>query len=375
MDDKSKVTSQGLADIVVGDTKIATVGLKGSGLNYFGYSIYDLANKATFEEVAYLLLHGNLPTRHELDNFQAELHNNRSVPKELCSVLELTPKDTHPMDVMRTICSFLGTLEPESKENDLNAIAIRLLALFPGALLYWYHFHFSNKRISTKTSETDIASHFLKLLTEKEISDDCKKAFDVSLILYAEHEFNASTFAARVCTSTMSDCYSAITAAIGTLRGPLHGGANEFAMHLIEQYHNTQEAADGIKHSLENKEKIMGFGHRVYKVSDPRSDIVKKWAHKLSEDNNDIVLFPVAEKIEQVMWDEKHLFPNLDFYSALVYHFCEIPTNLFTPIFVISRVTGWSAHIKEQRENNKLIRPKANYVGPEPTDFKPIADR
>jgi len=375
MNDKSPIVSQGLADIVVGDTKIATVGLKGSGLNYFGYSIYDLAEKATFEEVAYLLLYGNLPTRHELDNFQAELHSKRAVPKELCSVLELVPKDTHPMDVMRTICSFLGNLEPESETNELNLIALRLLAMFPGALLYWYHFHFNNKKISTDTNEPNIASHFLKLLTDKELSDDCKKAFDVSLILYAEHEFNASTFAARVCTSTLSDYYSAITAAIGTLRGPLHGGANEFAMNLIEKYPNSQEAADGIKHSLENKEKIMGFGHRVYKVSDPRSDIIKKWAHKLSEDNNDIVLFPVAEKIEQVMWDEKHLFPNLDFYSALVYHFCEIPTNLFTPIFVISRVTGWSAHIKEQRENNKLIRPKANYTGPEPKDFKPITDR
>jgi len=364
----------GLAGVVAGETAIATVGKEGSGLNYRGYSIYDLAEHATFEEVAYLLLRGELPTEDQLAGFHAELVERRELPETLRDVLEQLPATSNPMDVMRTGCSVLGCLEPETDTSQQSDIATRLLAAFPGILLYWYRFHKDGVKLDTSGDES-IAGHFLRLLHDKEPSEDSLRAMDVSLILYAEHEFNASTFAARVTTATRSDFYSGITSAIGALRGPLHGGANEAAMELIERYHTAEEAEEGIKAALAARDLIMGFGHRVYKISDPRSDVIKDWAKKLGESVGDNRFYPVSERIEQIMWDEKKLFPNLDFYSASAYHFTGIPTELFTPIFVCSRVTGWAAHIIEQRANNRLIRPGADYIGPDPREFVAIADR
>jgi 2-methylcitrate synthase len=364
----------GLAGIIVGDSAVSTVG-KGLGLNYRGYSIDDLAEKASFEEVAYLLIHGTLPNEKQLKAYQQKLIKMREIPESLRLVLENIPAKTHPMDVMRTGVSFLGNLEPESKNNDQYNIADRLIASSSGMLLYWYHFHKDKKRIATQTDEPSIAAHFLHLLHGTKPSAEQTRVIDVSLILYAEHEFNASTFAARVTTSTESDFYSAIVSGIGTLRGPLHGGANEAAMDLIVQYKTPDEAEKGIRQLLAQKAKIMGFGHRVYKVSDPRSDIIKRYSKKLSDSAQDGYLYPVSERIEKIMWDEKKLFPNLDFYSASAYHFCGIPTDMFTPMFVISRITGWSAHIIEQRQNNRLIRPDSNYIGPEPLEFVSLHER
>lgn len=366
--------SGGLAGVVAGQSAIATVG-KGLGLNYRGYSIDDLATNATFEETAYLLIEGKLPTKTELSSFVDELMTLRQLPPALKLVLENTPKTAHPMDVLRTGCSVLGTLEPETDFSEQKHIAKRLLASFPAMLCYWYHFHQHGQRIETQSSEESIAGYFLSLLHGKKPQELQRQAVDVSLTLYAEHEFNASTFVARTTAATLSDFYSAVTAAIGTLRGPLHGGANEAAMALIERFHSPEEATQGLKIMLANKEKIMGFGHRVYTVSDPRSNIIKVWSKRLSDAVGDKVLYPVSEAIEKVMWDEKKLFPNLDFYSASAYHFCDIPTDMFTPIFVISRITGWSAHIIEQRANNKLIRPDSEYIGPEPRDFVSIEER
>ena len=365
----------GLAGVVAGETSIATVGKEGSGLNYRGYSIYDLAEHATFEQVAYLLLRGELPNQSQLAEFQSELAGKRELPEQLRSILESLPATSNPMDVMRTGCSVLGCLEPETNPTEQqNGIATRLLAAFPGILLYWYRFHKDGKRIDTSGGGS-IADHFLRLLHDKAPDEIQLRAMDVSLILYAEHEFNASTFVARVTTATLSDFYSGITSAIGALRGKLHGGANEAAMELIERFQTADEAETGIRAALAAKDLIMGFGHRVYKISDPRSDVIKSWAKKLSESVNDSRFYPVSERIEKVMWDEKKLFPNLDFFSASAYHFMGIPTELFTPIFVCSRVTGWAAHIIEQRSNNRLIRPGAEYVGPDPRDYVAIGDR
>jgi len=365
----------GLAGIVVGDTAISTVGKAGVGLTYRGYDIHDLAEKATFEEVAYLLIYGHLPTEKTLNTYQEKWHQLRVVPDILCRVLEFIPKTTHPMDVLRTGISFLGTIEPETASNKQEDIADRLIAMTPGILLYWYHFHQNGKKINTQTDEKSHASHFLYLLLGKRAKPLEIKTVDVSLILYAEHEFNASTFAARVTTSTLSDFYSAIVSGIGTLRGPLHGGANEAAMALIEQFKTPDDAEKGLQAMLRAKEKVMGFGHRVYKTSDPRSDIIKTYSEKLSRDSEKAYLYPVSERIEKIMWDEKKLFPNLDFYSASAYHFCDIPTAMFTPIFVMSRLTGWSAHIIEQRQDNRLIRPDATYVGPTPHAFVSVSER
>ncbi|MHB1948024.1 MAG: bifunctional 2-methylcitrate synthase/citrate synthase [Gammaproteobacteria bacterium] len=365
----------GLAGITVGETAISTVGKAGLDLTYRGYSIHDLAAKATFEEVAYLLIHGELPNRTELQAYQEKLMMLRDLPEALKSVLENIPAKTHPMDVLRTGCSMLGTLEPESKQNKQQNIADRLIASVPGMLLYWYQFHKNGKRIKTNSDEPNIASHFLYLLHGQKPDAEHARAIDVSLILYAEHEFNASTFAARVTTSTESDFYSAIVTGIGTLRGDLHGGANEAAMQLIEKFKTPDEAEHGVRALLAQKAKIMGFGHRVYKKSDPRSDIIKEWSKKLSATAKDGYYYPISERIETVMWDEKHLFPNLDFYSATTYHFCGIPTPMFTPIFVMSRITGWSAHIIEQRKDNRLIRPDADYIGPAPREFVPLDKR
>jgi 2-methylcitrate synthase len=365
----------GLQGIVVGDTSICTVGKTGLGLTYRGYDIHDLAAQASFEEVAYLLIHGKLPTIAELQAYREKLIHMRALPNELKLVLETIPGSTHPMEVLRTAVSMLGTLEPESENNPAANIADRLIACLPGMLLYWYQYHHGHKRIELRSPATTIAGYFLHLLLGHHPAEPVRKAIDVSLILYAEHEYNASTFAARVCASTLSDFYSSIVTAISTLRGALHGGANEEAMALIANFKTPEQATQEIKKMLADKEKIMGFGHRVYRISDPRSDIIKAMSKQLSGQAKDGYLYSVSEAIEKVMWDEKKLFPNLDFYSASTYHFSGIPTELFTPLFVMSRVTGWAAHILEQRENNRLIRPDANYVGPEPKPYLPIEKR
>jgi 2-methylcitrate synthase len=365
----------GLAGVVAGHSAIATVGLAGKGLNYRGYSIDDLAANATFEEVAYLLHYGQLPTQKELTQYTNKLVELRSLPEALKTVLKLIPKNTHPMDVLRTGCSFLGNIEPEQELSQQYVIADRLLALFPGMMCYWYAYHYKGKEISGYSDETTVGGHFLALLHGKKPSPIEVDMINVSLILYAEHEFNASTFAARVTAATLSDFYSAITSAIGTLRGPLHGGANEAAMELIERFQNPDDAEAGLRKMLINKERIMGFGHRVYTTCDPRSDIIKKWSFKLGEEKGNLELYHISERIEEVMWAEKKLFPNLDFYSASAYHYCDIPTHLFTPIFVMSRITGWSAHVFEQRADNKLIRPTSEYIGPDSRAFPAIETR
>jgi len=368
--------SSGLEGIIVGDTAISTVGKEGLGLTYRGFDIHELAAKSTFEEVAFLLTYGNLPKSAELHAYREKLIKLRRIPNELKTVLELMPRSAHPMEVLRTGISMLGTLESESTHYKDHQIADRLIACTPSILLYWYRFHQFNEKIETwNSNEPTVAGYFLYLLHGEKPSDEMRRAVDVSLILYAEHELNASTFAARVTASTESDFYSAIVSAIGTLRGALHGGANEEAMRLISNYKTPEQAEKGVRELLAKKAKIMGFGHRVYKKSDPRSDIIKEWSKKLSANARDGYLYPVSEAIEKVLWDEKKLFPNLDFYSASAYHFCGIPTPLFTPIFVMSRLTGWSAHIFEQRGNNRLIRPEANYNGPGPRAFVPVDQR
>lgn len=369
-----KKKTGGLAGIVAGETKISAAG-GAHTLEYRGYSIYELAEQAEFEEVAYLLLYGELPSARALKHYKGNLRNQRELPSALKAVLELIPKDAHPMDVMRTATSFLGNLEPEAKIHDQVAVTNRLLAVYPAVLAYWWHFSHNGKRIDCITEAEGIADHFLMLLHGKVPSDLHKRAMNVSLILYAEHEFNASTFTARTITSTMSDIYSSVTGAIGALRGPLHGGANEAAMELIEKYKSPEDAVAGVKKMMAEKQLIMGFGHRVYTEADPRNVVIKAWSKKLAKDSGNTTLYPVSEAIEKLMWDEKHLFPNLDFYSASVYHFMGIPTAMFTPIFVMSRVSGWAAHIFEQRSNNKLIRPSADYTGPETRAFVPVAQR
>jgi 2-methylcitrate synthase len=366
--------SPGLAGVIAGETAISSVGKEGMGLNYRGYSIHELAEHASFEEVAYLLIHGKLPTLQQLKYYIKHLVALRSLPEALKKTLELTPANAHPMDVLRTGCSVLGTIEQESEQFNEYHIADRLIASFPTMLLYWYHFHDSGKRLTSEVSDESIGGYFLHLLHGKEPDKVKARAINVSLILYAEHEFNASTFAARVSASTGTDFYSAICSAIGTLRGPLHGGANEQAMELIESFTSPEEAQRHVQEML-NKTLIMGFGHRVYKTADPRSPIIKNWSKLLAETTSDTLLFPISERIEKVMWEEKRLFPNLDFYSASVYHFCDIPTNMFTPLFVFARTAGWAAHIIEQRQNNKLIRPLAEYIGPSPRPYVPVEQR
>jgi 2-methylcitrate synthase len=367
--------SGGLEGIVAGRTALCTVGKEGCGLTYRGYSIEDLAEHATFEETAWLLLRGELPTAEQLSGYRQRLRGLRSLPAALKSVLEQLPATSHPMDVLRTGCSALGCMETETASQGEFDIADRLLAVFPSMLMYWHWFHKNGTRIETETDADSIAGQILCLLHGRAAAASHQRVMDSSLILYAEHEFNASTFTARIVASTLSDFHSAITAAIGTLRGPLHGGANEAAFELIDQFTTPEEAETGVMELLRKKVKIMGFGHRVYRTSDPRSDVIQKYAAELAAEVKDTRLYPVSERIEAVMRREKKLFPNLDFYSASAYHFLGIPTLFFTPLFVFSRISGWAAHVIEQRGDNRLIRPAADYVGPEPRAFVPLASR
>jgi 2-methylcitrate synthase len=355
----------GLAGIVAADSAISTVGIEGRGLSYRGYSIEDLAAHATFEEVAWLLLRGELPSPGELTDYRQKLADMRQVPPFLSRMLGEIPPGDSMMGLLRTGVSLLGNMEPERKARDPLPVADRLLGVLPSMVL---------RRLGRDLpdEESSLAGYFLHGLLRRKPSESARRCLDVSLILYAEHEFNASTFAARVITSTLSDVYSAVAGAIGALAGPLHGGANEEAMKLIEAYGDPEEAERGILVRLGRKEKIMGFGHRIYTVSDPRSPVIKEWASRLAEGPDQKRLFAVAERIERVMWREKKLFPNLDFYSALAYRFCGIPTELYTPMFVLARISGWMAHIIEQRSNNKLIRPISRYTGPEPRVYVPL---
>ncbi|BES71707.1 2-methylcitrate synthase [Marinobacter nanhaiticus D15-8W] len=365
----------GLRGQVAGQTALCTVGQSGTGLTYRGYDISDLAEYAQFEEVAYLLLRGKLPNRQELNDYTAKLRKLRALPDALKAVLEQIPKNAHPMDVMRTGCSMLGNLETEEDFSEQDDKIDRMLAVFPSIITYWYRFAHEGVRIETDGDSESIGGHFLELLHGKKPSELHERVMNVSLILYAEHEFNASTFTARVCASTLSDIHSCVTGAIGTLRGPLHGGANEAAMALIEKFKTPDEAEQGLMGMLERKEKIMGFGHAIYRESDPRNAIIKKWSEKLAKEVGDEVLYPVSVRCEDVMWREKKLFCNADFFHASAYHFMGIPTELFTPIFVMSRVSGWTAHVKEQRENNRIIRPSADYTGPAHSEWVPIDKR
>lgn len=369
--------SAGLAGVTAGKTAICTVGKEGAGLTYRGYPIQDLAEKAEFEEVAHLMLYGKLPNRRELQAYRERLKTLRGLPAGVKTALEELPRDSHPMDALRTGCSVLGCLEQENDpETQQHDVANRLLASFASMLMYWHHFATSGKRIDVETDDETIGGHFLHLLHGKPPRDEHVRCLSASLILYSEHEFNASTFTARVITATLSDFYSAICGAIGALRGPLHGGANEKAMELIQRFEDPEEADDGLRAMLAAKDKIMGFGHRVYKTSDPRNAIIKAWSEQFAGDNEyKRNLYAISERIEKIMWDEKQLFPNADFYHATAYHFMGIPTALFTPIFVIARLTGWSGHIFEQRADNRLIRPNAEYTGPGITEFVPIDQR
>ena len=369
------LTGAGLRGQIAGQTALCTVGKTGAGLTYRGYDVRDLAAECDFEEVAYLLFYGELPTVEQLAAYKARLKTLRDLPQTLKEVLERIPASAHPMDVMRTGTSMLGNLEPEESFEQQRDVAERLMAAFPAMMCYWYRFSHDGVRIECTSDEDTLGGHFLALLHGKKPSDLHVKVMNVSLILYAEHEFNASTFTGRVCASTLSDLYSCITGAIGSLRGPLHGGANEAAMDMIEQWNSPEEAREAILGMLERKEKIMGFGHAIYSVSDPRNEVIKVWAKQLADEVGDTVLYPVSVAVDETMWEQKKLFPNADFYHASAYHFMGIPTKLFTPIFVCSRVTGWASHVFEQRGNNRIIRPSADYVGPEQRKVVPIAER
>ncbi|WP_272961845.1 bifunctional 2-methylcitrate synthase/citrate synthase [Alcanivorax jadensis] len=375
MAEGKKVGGAGLRGQVAGKTALSTVGKSGSGLTYRGYDVKDLAENCEFEEVAHLILKGELPTQDQLATYKAKLKSLRGLPDALKTVLEQIPKDAHPMDVMRTGCSMLGNLETETDFSQQEDATDRLLAAFPGIICYWYRFSHDGVKIDPETDDDSIGAHFLHLLRGEKPNELHERVMNVSLILYAEHEFNASTFTARVCASTLSDLHSCITGAIGSLRGPLHGGANEAAMDMIEKFSDPDNAEKEMLGMLERKEKIMGFGHAIYTESDPRNAIIKQWSEKLANDVGDTVLYPVSVRCEDVMWREKKLFCNADFFHASAYHFMGIPTKLFTPIFVMSRLTGWAAHVFEQRADNRIIRPSAEYTGPELRKVTPIAER
>ena len=370
-----QLSGAGLRGQVAGKTALSTVGKEGSGLTYRGYDVKDLAANCEFEEVAYLVLKGNLPNQAELDAYKAKLKSMRALPQPLKEVLERIPASAHPMDVMRTGCSMLGNLETENDFSEQQDATDRMLAAFPGMINYWYNFSHNNERIEVETGAESLAEQFLWTLHGKKPSELHTKVMHASLILYAEHEFNASTFTARVCASTLSDIHSCITGAIGSLRGPLHGGANEAAMELIEGMNDPEDAEQKLMGMLERKEKIMGFGHAIYSESDPRNAVIKEWSEKLAAENGNSSLYDISVRCEAVMWREKKLFCNADFFHASAYNYMGIPTKLFTPIFVCSRLTGWAAHVMEQRADNRIIRPSAEYVGEDFRTVTPISAR